>query len=80
MKCIFYGILVMLFVNTFLYLPSSNAMGDWELLRDQEARLQMIKERRERLMDLDRKTEQEAWLADKRVRAADRAAHPEDVR
>ncbi len=36
MKCIFYAILVMLFVNTFLFLPSSNAMGNWELLRDKD--------------------------------------------
>jgi hypothetical protein len=36
MKFLFYGILVMLSVNTFLFLPSSNAMGDWELLRDKD--------------------------------------------
>ncbi len=36
MKCIYYGIFVMLFVNTFLFLPSSNAMGNWELLRDKD--------------------------------------------
>jgi hypothetical protein len=35
MKCIFYGILVMLLVSTILFLPSSNAMGQQcELLRD----------------------------------------------
>ncbi len=36
MKCIFYVILAMLFVNTILFLPSSNAMEDWELLRDKD--------------------------------------------
>ncbi len=36
MKCIFYVILAMLFVITILFLPSSNAMEDWELLRDRD--------------------------------------------
>ncbi|MDJ0520623.1 MAG: hypothetical protein QNJ90_00965 [Planctomycetota bacterium] len=59
---------------------SGKTAKEWELLRDQESRLEMIKERRARLMDLDRKKEQEAWLADKRVKAADVDARTEDVR
>lgn len=53
---------------------------EWELLRDQEARLEMIKERRARLMDLDRKKEQEAWLGAQRVQAADEQSRTGDVR
>ncbi len=36
MKYIVYGILVMLLVSTVLFLPSSNAMENWELLQDKD--------------------------------------------
>ena len=42
--------------------------------------MQMIRERRDRLMDLDRKKEQEAFLAANRRVAADLAARTEDIR
>jgi len=40
----------------------------------------MVKARRERLMDLDRKKEQEAWLAEQRAKAVDAQARATDVR
>ena len=53
---------------------------DWEILREQEERLAMVKARRERLMDLDRKKEQQAYLAANRAAAADAQARVNDVR
>lgn len=53
---------------------------DWALLRDQEERQLLIQQCRERLMDLERKKQQEAFLAAHRRSAADRAAHSELVR
>lgn len=60
--------------------PTGRTTKELELLRDQEARMQMIRERRDRLMDLDRKKEQEAFLAANRRVAADLAARTEDIR
>lgn len=53
---------------------------EWAELRDQEARLELIKERRDTLMDLDRKKTQEAWLAAQRLDEADQAGRGEPVR
>ena len=53
---------------------------EWEELKDQEARQQLIRDRRERLMDLDRKVGQEAWLSAQRTNEADDAGRASDVR
>ena len=59
---------------------AGNSAKDWEILREQEERLAMVKARRERLMDLDRKKEQEAWLTEQRANAVDAQARATDVR
>jgi hypothetical protein len=53
---------------------------EWQILQEQEDRLAMVNERRNRMMDLDRKKNQEAFLAEQRKAAADIQARPEDVR
>ena len=50
-----------------------------QILQEQEDRLAMVTERRNRLMDLDRKKNQEAFLAEQRKLAADVQSRPEDV-
>lgn len=59
---------------------AGNSAKDWEILREQEERLAMVKQRRERLMDLDRTKEQEALLASERAAAVDAQARPSDIR
>lgn len=60
--------------------PGGRSAKEWELIQEQEERLAMVKERRERLMDLERKQAQEKWLAEKRQSAADAASRTEDIR
>lgn len=43
--------------------PNSKNAKEWEVLQNIEERKKQIAERRERLMDLDRKVQQEAFLA-----------------
>ena len=52
---------------------------DWQILQEQEDRLAMVKERRDHLMDLDRKKNQEAFLTKGRTAAADAQSRSEDV-
>ena len=64
---------------------SGNGQGgktakDWQVLQEQEDRLAMITERRDYLMDLDRKKNQEAFLAEKRKVAADQQSQTQDIR
>ncbi len=58
----------------------SRSAKEWELIQEQEERLAMVKERREHLMDIERKEAQEKWLSEKRQSAADAASRTEDVR
>ncbi len=43
--------------------PNGKSAKEWEVLQNIEERKKQIAERRERLMDLDRKVQQEAFLA-----------------
>lgn len=47
---------------------------EWQALQNMEERKKMIAERRERLMDLDRKAQQEAYLAGERLASASAVA------
>jgi hypothetical protein len=47
---------------------SGNSAKEWEVLQNMEERKKMVKERRQRLIDQDRKTEQEALLAANRLK------------
>jgi len=53
---------------------------EWELLREEEDRQALIDARRNTLMEEDREASQEGWLAERRLEAADRESHTEDVR
>lgn len=59
---------------------SEKTAKEWAELRDQEARMEMIKQRRDALMDLDRKQTQETWLAAQRLSEADEAGRGEPIR
>ncbi|MGE0191797.1 MAG: hypothetical protein AB7T63_07105 [Planctomycetota bacterium] len=59
---------------------SERTAREWEQLRDEEKRREMIQERRETLMDLDRKLNQERWLTAQRVAEADDAGATDPVR
>ncbi len=50
---------------------SGKTAKEWELLQEQEERKEQIDERRKNLMEADRTKEQEGWLADRRLEAAD---------
>ena len=60
--------------------PGGKTAKEWQLLQEQEERLAMVTERRNQLMDLDRKKNQEAFLSQNRKVAADKQARPEDIR
>jgi hypothetical protein len=48
---------------------SGNSAKEWEVLQNMEERKKMVKERRQRLIDQDRKAEQEAMLAAARLQS-----------
>ena len=59
---------------------SERTAREWEQLRDEDKRREMIQERRDTLMDLDRKANQERWLTAQRVAEADDAGATDPVR